>query len=283
MNIPKYQGQHRISQIYLKQFGYIENGKWKLSVWYRGDNRTKNLLVENFTKATNIFDLPYGDIHFQRHFENESSRKLESRYQTVINNIANQKKLNERTRGVLFHFVANLICRAIPHRDFFNELLNDEITRDKFAKEITMFNESELPGIKQAFLLLEPEFYLNMLLEHIMMHIVKVFYRFDCVILKDYGNRGWATSDNPVIIDTQKNYEWIIPVESEIYFPLSKDFLLFMYHKQSKAQTNPLRNLVSKKVHQCDENTHKQIWDTIFKNECNYIIFPTEMPESSLE
>jgi hypothetical protein len=283
MSNPKYQGQHRISQVYLKQFGYNENGKWKLSVWYKGENRTNNLLVENFTKETNVFDLPYGNIDFKRHFENESSRKLENRYPTVIKNIANQKKLDERTRGVLFHFVANLICRAIPHRDFFNDLLIDETSRDRFIREITMFNESELSGIRKVLCLLEPEFYLNTLLEHIMIHIVKVFYSFDCVILKDFGNRGWITSDNPVTIDTQNNYEWVIPVESEIYFPISKDFLLFMFHKQSTVKTNPLRNLSSKKLHQCDESTHKLIWDTILNNECRYIVLPTEIPEISLE
>jgi hypothetical protein len=283
MSSAKYQGQHRISQIYLKQFGYDEMGEWKISVWYKGDNQTRNLLVENFTKETNAFDLPYGDINFRRNFENESSRKLESRYKTVINNIVNQKKINERTRGVLFHFVANLICRAIPHRNFFNQLLNDEQTKDKFIGEITMFNESELPDIKKLLPLLEPEFHLNTLLETIMMHIVKVFYTFDCVILEDYDNRGWATSDNPVIIDFQQNYNWVIPVEAEIYFPLSKDYLLFMFHKESKVKTNPLRNLTSKNLHKCDELMHKQIWDKIFKNECNYIIFPTKIPDMSFE
>jgi|ERR1035437_1656538 hypothetical protein len=283
MSFAKYQGQHRISQIYLKQFGHNEADEWQLSVWYKGDNQTRNLLVENFTKETNVFDLPYGDINFRRNFENESSRKLESRYNTVINNIANQKRIDERTRGVLFHFVANLICRAIPHRTFFNQLLNDAETKDKFIEEITMLNKDELPKIKQALLLLEPQFHLNMLLETIMMHIVKVFYTFDCIVLKDYDNRGWATSDNPVILDTQQNYNWIIPIESEIYFPLSRDYLLFMFHKDSTIKENLLRNLASKKLHSIDENTHKQIWDKIFKNECRYIIFPTKIPDTSLE
>jgi len=58
MSIVKYQGQHRISQIYLKQFGYNEMGEWKLSVWHKGDNQKRNLLVENFTKETTYLIYP---------------------------------------------------------------------------------------------------------------------------------------------------------------------------------------------------------------------------------
>ena len=29
----EFQGQHRISQIYLKQFGFKRDGKWYISVW----------------------------------------------------------------------------------------------------------------------------------------------------------------------------------------------------------------------------------------------------------
>lgn len=141
MTEPELQGQHRISQIYLKQFGFKRIGKWYISVWRKFLNHTDIELIEDFSKEINIFDLPYEDFKLRRHFE-KSSGIIETNYDTVIKTLTHQKQLIPRHKGLLCHYVANLICRTKPYRDFFDQLLKNEQTRTKFLNEITMFDEA---------------------------------------------------------------------------------------------------------------------------------------------
>ena len=117
-------------------------------------------------------------------------------------------------------------------------------------------------------------------LRSLMNHLVQVFRKFQFIILKDFDNRGWFTSDNPVIVDKQNNHSWIVPLETEIYFPLSKDYCLFMFHEDSEIKTNPLRHLTINKISDSDEVTHKSICDRTLHNDNEYLIFPTEIDKT---
>src|SRR6185312_9730163 len=105
----EFQGQHRISQIYLKQFGFEREGKWCISVWRKFLNHTDIESVEKFSKEINVFDLPYKDFKLRRYFEN-TSNIIEGEYFKIINTITHQNQLIPRHKDILCHYVANLIC-----------------------------------------------------------------------------------------------------------------------------------------------------------------------------
>jgi hypothetical protein len=282
MNEPKLQGQHRLSQVYLKQFGYQKDGKWWVSIYQRSKEFTDNILIEKFTKETNIFDLPYKDIQIKRHFE-KSSNLVENHYRTVISNLHNQKQLTQKDRDVLCNFVPNLMCRTKPFRHFITLLLNDSITRDKFLNEITMFggNAEETKELLKEF---NVEHHLNLAIGILMNHLVTVLRHFRQVIIKDSDNKGWITTDNPVFLDKQGHNEWVMPIQSEIYFPLSKVFCLFMYHHNSDLTSNPLRQLKSNKVNSIDFNTFNSITKKILTNldEYEFLIMPCQMDKTDV-
>lgn len=277
---PIYQKQHKVSQVYLKQFGYKIDEEYWLSVYKMGNEKTENVLIKNFTTETNIFDLPIDDFEIKRHFENLSG-EVESFYRTVISNLHNQKRLTPKNKDVLNHFVANLLCRTNPFRKYINDLLNDDETRNKLINEITMFsNDTE-----ENKLVLDhfgKDFQLNLALGTLMNHLVSVFRNFKKVIIKDCDGKGWITTDSPVYLDYQGIYNWIIPLETEIYFPLSKDFCLFMYHPESEKKDNPLRELWIDKVNKIPFELFEKISMKIGRDFDEYLIFcnhyePTEM------
>lgn len=272
----EFQAQHRISQIYLKQFGFKRECNWYISVWRKFVNHTEIESVAKFSIEINVFDLPYEDFKLRRHFEN-TSNIIEGEYPKIINTLTHQNKLIPRHKDILCHYVATLICRTKPHRDFFDLLLRDELTRNKFLSEITMFKEEELPELKHFLDILDEGFQLNVAIGSLMNHLVQVFRTFQFIILKDFDNRGWFTSENPVIVDKQNNHSWLVPLETEIYFPLSKDYCLFMFHKESKTKTNQLRRLPTNKITTSDEATHKNICDRTLHNENEFLIFPAEI------
>ena len=147
---PENQNQHRVSQIYLKQFGYLDADEWKVSVYRLGHLSTENLQISQFTADFNIFDAPYGDIEFRRNFEIQCS-KVENFYPIIISNLRNQKQLTGKNVEVLCHFIASLLTRSLPFTNFIQMILRDEQACRKFIDEVCMFTENkniEIPTMK---------------------------------------------------------------------------------------------------------------------------------------
>ena len=114
------QGQHRISQIYLKQFGFKDvNKRWRISVHEIGNPGVHEKSIKSFTKETNIFDVTLFDDEIpeiRRYFESNSSR-LENFYPSVIRKIKKKNEIDNLSRSILFQFVPNLLCRTYRFRD----------------------------------------------------------------------------------------------------------------------------------------------------------------------
>jgi hypothetical protein len=278
MREPLNQKQHRISQVYLKQFGYEKDGKWWVSVYQVGKETTDNVLIENFTTETNIFDLPFKNI--KRHFENKSGI-IENYYRNVISNLRNQNQLTQKDKDLLCHYVPNLMCRTEPFRGFIESLLKNSDTRDKFLNEITILT-SENKDIKLQLSALRIEFQLNVAMCTLMNHMVTVFKDFQQVVIKNFDNLAWLTTDNPVFMDNQGHFEWIIPIEAEIYFPLSKDFCLFMYNDKSELCENKLRQLKVDKVNKVDFLTFESIQRKVLTNLKEFMIMSVELENSDV-
>lgn len=272
---PQFQGQHKVSQVYLKQFGYKKDNEWWLSVYESGQKHTDVVKISDFTKETNIYDLPVPDPTLRRYFENYSN-KIENHYPTVISNLRNQKRLTEKDAACLNSFVANMMCRTNPCRSFFDDLLRHSKTRDKFINEMTIFSE-DTAEVRNLLNMIKIEFQLNIAIIILMSHLIFLFKRFKKVILRGDNHHGWTTTDSPVHLDKQGRYEWIIPLESEIYLPLSKEFCLFMFYSGSEIKTNPLRNLVCNRINEIDNKTFDMLTKKIGCDYDRYWIMNIEL------
>jgi hypothetical protein len=286
---PEFQKQHKISQVYLKQFGYFDNDDvgW-VSVYKVGSKKTENIRISDFTTETNIFDLPFEEPEIKRHFEILSGT-LENNYRSLILGLASQKQLTLSGKDLINHFVANLLCRTDRFREFINITLNDKNGRNVLLKEITIFskNQNEFEELQTILKNVEKEKELNIVMCYLMNHLVYVFQRFKKVVLKHYKNNGWLTSDNPVHVERFDNFSSLIPIESEIYFPLSKDFCLFMFHQDSEKNENPLRKLKLEKVNLVNIETYDEVNKKMFFKDkayfgFDYLIFNTKTENTIL-
>ena len=275
MDYHEYQSQHRIPQVYLKQFGFEREGVWYVTVFDRTKNHTEDIRIKDYNVAVNEFDYQDEDYKIKRHYENTAG-KIEDMYPKVLNSIKNQKLLTPRHEDILRHFVASLIGRAERQRDFFAEMIGDEKVRSRFLEEITLFDEQDNPAdIELAFSIMNKNEHLSLIQGIITNHIVRVLRSFKALILKDFDGRGWFTSDDPVCINFQDNYSWIIPAEAEIYLPLSREYCLFLFHEKSPKDSNPLRKLSTNKIHLLDEVAHdaimltgRWIWNLVYICAC---------------
>ena len=93
----------------------------------------------------------------------------------------------------------------MPNRELIQSRLKNKNFKDAFLSEITMFNENNLKEWKEFTELTPLNIQLNFIIGQIMDYLICVLRNFTFVILKDYDNRGWFTSDNPVIIKINEN------------------------------------------------------------------------------
>ncbi|MBA4198208.1 MAG: hypothetical protein C0459_11710 [Chitinophaga sp.] len=281
------QKQHLISQVYLRQFGYKRENQWYISVWEKSKNSTDEFRIVDFNTEINIFDLPIGNLEERRHFESKS-KFLEDNYSIIIKSLIHQKRLLPKHKDLLCHFLANMYCRPMPNRELIQSRLKNKNFKDAFLSEITMFNENNLKEWKEFTELTPLNIQLNFIIGQIMDYLICVLRNFTFVILKDYDNRGWFTSDNPVIIKINENenhneYPYLIPLDCELYFPLSSQFCLFGFHKSSTHIKNELKNLKENLIHNVTEQIHDMICKLSIQNDSQYFIFNQEIPQTFLD
>lgn len=281
---PKYQGQHKVPQVYLKQFGYNNNGEHLLSVYKVGNKKSENIRIYDFTKETNIFDLTqFTEFEAIRSFENLNG-EIENYYRTIVNNLKNQKRLPKKDKHYLIHFVANILCRTDPFRTYIEKLLYFPNTREKLIQEISIFTENS-EDIKKALNTFKVEYQLNLALLYVMEHLVNVMKHFKTVIIKGAPKKGCLTTDSPVYLDKYENEGSIINQDTEIYMPISKDFCLFMFHENSNFKTNPLRKLRINKINLISDVHFEEMTKKYILNYNKYLIFntPTEPTKIGLK
>lgn len=282
------QEQHRISKTYLNAFSFRDqNQAIRISVLELGNSKIQHKHVKSFTKVVNLFDSALADPEFVRYFEKWSS-KIETHYPKVLKSISETGILVDENRNHLIRFVSNLLIRQIRFREFFLiKIFEHHHTRKKLFNEISIFH-SDPEESKKIWELIDPNLsakeQLNLFAGEIWNHLMAALSRFTFVILKANPDTYWFTTDNPVIIDTRDNEEaWILPPQSEIYFPLSKDYLLFLYNERVPSD-NPLRSYPANKVSQVSHDLqHTIIWDWIRTSAHQYIITGVDIGRIDLD
>lgn len=277
MNSSKNQNQHILAQIYLKQFGYKKDGEWRISFFEWGQVGLRNEFIRKFTTEVNLFDLPSYLFQNHRVFEENTSR-IESEYKKLINNLTYQQRLTGKDEYVLYLFVASILCKTKHFRQQIDTFLKDPRCRKKLIYEITQLSRQYTENLLNAILdLSNPKDHLNIITNIILEDISYKLTYFDYIIIEDYDNYGWITTDNPVYIDQQNNYNFILPIESEIYLPLSKNFCLFMFNQDSKLKSNPLRELTIKRINKVDFLLFDKVSKIIYSNLYRYLILPLDL------
>lgn len=277
------QGQHRIPEVYLKQFGFQDdNGKWWVSTSKLGEKFTANKSIKSFTKELNIFDLPVQDIKLKRLFENYTS-EIETYYPRIILAIKNNEKLSERELLILYQLMISIFCRTERFMEMIYQFLSSG-KREYFLSEVTYyFEEHEKTLIIDNLKKYDIHLQVNFILFAVCIYFARKLTSsdFDFVILKGRPEKGWFTTDNPVVLLNSINRETLLSKETEIYFPLSKDYCLYIDHSDYN-RSNILRGTNGEEVAETNEENHDRITKLIVANPCQYLIFPFDMGRTKM-
>lgn len=278
MNHPK-QDQHKIPQVYLKKFGYVDTNKqWKVTVSRRGEAFTRQKSIKSFTAVTNVFDIESYDPIIRRIFE-KLNCDLETGYHDIINDLDITGELTDKSYAFLLQLVANLITRSDYWRDLTLSLLNSP-GKARFLQFITGHhcqNEAEYNTIdQQSFYRVlnesSPGDALNRAMLYFMDHLMLRLWNYEIVIIRSQDGKEWWTSTNPVVAHNKIEGMEIFAKESEFYFPISPTYLAYLHFKGSDDQTNPLRALATNQIYEADDAQNAALQQLILENPSDCVI-----------
>lgn len=276
--------QHRIPQVYLRQWCFRDavSKAEKLSVMKRFDPQTHYKSVKSFTTESNLFDSSLHEAGHERHFD-KLCITVEHNYTKVLKAL-NNNIYDEQTRIYLSEFISNIFVRQQKTYNFFREIIQHSDVRKKFFNEITIFDEDASPELTKAVLeemAIDPDHTIDSKTSTFILpawkHFKIAFSRFNHVILKAGDQTPWLTTDNPVILTESLDDGWIISQRTEIYFPISKNYLLYMYldggskdPKLSKLKSDSIHPVKSKLV-------DKIMRKVVLKSNYDYMIMSMNM------
>lgn len=160
---------------------------------------------------------------------------------------------------------------------FFRWILERKHIRKKLFKEIAILDDGNESGlIEQTFEMMasDPDHSVDAKVSAVLVqawkHFKAAFQRFNHIILKAPADRFWNTTDNPVIVHNMGQDGWVAGPDAEIYFPISKDFLLYL-HVDDVKKENPLIGLEEDKISEISTEIFDHItMQVIIKHKCEY-------------
>ncbi|CCH03627.1 hypothetical protein FAES_pFAES01137 (plasmid) [Fibrella aestuarina BUZ 2] len=279
------QDQHKIPQVYLKQFGYVDqNNQWKVSVRNAGESFTRQKSIKSFTAITNIFDINSYDPIIQRIFEDQLNCRLEDGYLDIINDLESFEQLSEKSQAYILQLVANLMARSDYWRKIISALC-DSPNKPRFLKFLTGHhcrNEQEYKNIhEQPFykMLMQDasDKAVNRVLLFFMDHLMLRLWNYEIVIVQSQEDKPWFTSTNPVVVNHQVRHFELFPSSSEFYLPLSPKYLAYLHYPGSDDKANPLRALPANCIHVASDDQNWDIQQLIMRNQAEYVIIAGEL------
>jgi hypothetical protein len=272
--------QHRVSAVYLREFGFKEGEQWKITTLEKkkrelmqriGKRWVGEKSIDSVTTAPNEFDLKGADPDLRRLLE-ENFSKIETDYAKLVAEV-NSGSLRDETAAKIAHFIASLLIRSKRFREVIDRILSLS-NAGTFLEHMCVLMEPNTTQALVAKVMAIP-------IEHRLNHAcVLVWHQlsiklasFEMVVMKDYDNSGWSTSDEPVILQNNFTSNSILSIDTELWFPLSKDYCLFMYHKNSPHRQHPLRKHPHGTFIQAGEWERHVFSEFVFERAREYVFF----------
>ncbi|KFF05832.1 DUF4238 domain-containing protein [Flavobacterium reichenbachii] len=279
MKQPKNQNQHIIPQVYLKQFGYISNDQYKVSVLKTGEKFTRQKSIKSFLAQTNIFDIESDNPEIERLFESLNC-DIENVYSEILSDLETENKLSNKSKAILLQLIPNFIARSNEWRSNLIYLLNSD-AKENILKMICAHRAENLEELVQR------DFYrvmvdnpvdeiINRALLFFQEYLLRRIGHYEIVILKSQEGKPWFTTDNPIVLENRTRKFEFMSKESEVYFPLNPEYLIYLHFRDSDDKTNELRNLESNVIHIATDEQNFDLQQKVMRNAHEYVIIDGE-------
>lgn len=211
----------------------------------------------------------------------------------MLEDISNNSKIPDKCWEIIVQLTPNLMVRSDVWRDFVEHILKSPDRETFLEVTVSPLTNGTLEDLKK---IKEKHFYkvinteeistsiLNRILILFMNYIFHHLRMMDLVILEAPEGREFFTSDNPVnfIPNQEEGKLGLFSKETEVYFPLSKNYLAYFHYRTSNDKDNKFRKLENRGVYKIEdvlteEEYDNLIQDKILANSDLFIIYPLEL------
>ncbi|MEK6152157.1 DUF4238 domain-containing protein [Flavobacteriaceae bacterium 3-367] len=279
MKQPANQNQHKVPQVYLKQFGYKFHQQDKVSVLKLGEKFIRQKSIESFLAETNIYDIKSEVPEIERIFEGLNC-DIENEYNDIIADLENEGRLSEKSYAVLLQLIPNFIARSDSWRAFVIYMLESDV-KENFLKVICVhladsFEDLETKDFFRVMVDGPVEEAINRALMLFTDHLLRRIGHYEIVIIQAQDGKPWFTSDNPIVLENRTGRLEIMKKESEIYFPINPKYLAYLHYRDSDDKVNELRGYNTNEIYIATDDQNFDIQQKIMANAHNYVIFEGE-------
>ncbi|WP_439484426.1 DUF4238 domain-containing protein [Cyclobacterium plantarum] len=280
MKQPINQNQHKVPQVYLKQFGYLFGKQFKVSVLKIGEKFTQQKSIKSFLAENNIYDIDSEVPEIERLFE-QLNCDIETEYLHIISDLENSGTLSDKSYAVLLQLIPNFIARSDSWRSMIYFLLDSDV-KTNFLKIICAHRAESFEDLEtKDFYRVMADNPANEIINRALLFFTEYLIRrvgyFEIVILKSQEGKPWFTTDNPVIVDNRTKKFEIMTMDSELYFPINPKYLAYLHFKEANDKENELRALETNKIHTVTDQQNWDLQQLIMRNAHNYLIIEGEL------
>lgn len=273
---PPNQDQHKLPQVYLKEFGYLNNEQWMVSIRNRSEKFNRQKSIGSFTAETNVFDIESEDDRFPRMFESLNC-DLENLYHEMLTDLGDNDEIPDKCWEIIVQFTPNMMVRSDYWRGFVKEILESknkntflEITISVLSKSLEdlqnlkskdfykVISEGELTNSKLNRVLL---LFLNYIFHHLR--------PLNLIVLEAPEGKEFFTSDCPVNFKPNQieGKKGLFSINTEVYFPLSPKYLAYFYFEGAKTSNPILRKLKNRGIYKIGDVMTEKEYDKLIQNE----------------
>lgn len=279
MKQPAKQNQHKVPQVYLKQFGYKFHQQDKVSVLKLGEKFTRQKSIESFLAESNIYDIDSENPEIERIFEGLNC-DIENEYSDIISDLENERTLSKKSYAVLLQLIPNFIARSDNWRSFVYHMLESD-AKENFLKVICAhladnFEDLEEKDFFRVMVDNPVEEVINRALMFFTDYLLRRIGHYEIVIIEAQDGKPWFTSDNPVVLENRTARLEIMQKESEVYFPINSKYLAYLHFRDSDDTVNILRGYNTNQIYVANDEQNFDIQQKIIGNAHNYVIFEGE-------
>ncbi len=277
----KKENQHLISQVYLKGFGYKDkSNQWKISTLDRDqvplmEAKEKKWIsqksIESFLSEINIFDFVLVQDRTEKIYE-EFNSNIENYYLKIISDLDSSKALSIITETTLYCIIINLLVRTRSFRHEIDLILKSDRRYSLLLEVFSTIKNGRI--FARAFEKIPKESELNYISLMLWERIMPVFSEFHYIIFLTDTHEGWFTSDNPVVIKDFVTKETIFSQNTQIIFPINRQYLAFFYHPDNKSPD--FKGFKHRDIITCEPSIKSEIIEKTINNCGQYAIFPNE-------
>ena len=274
------QSQHTVSQVYLKLFGYVEKStkKYRISVIDKANflaiEKVKQFwipqpCIKSFLAEDNIFKLDCEGETDDCVFE-AFSGSVENIFPHIVLRLNDDGFLHEKDESDLVKFMALILCKTPRFRSLISEKLKTEY-RDYFIEEIfETYSGNCVEKLEMIECCKVSNYDLNFITLIAWEYVTKLMHRFNFYLLK--CDRGFLTSDCPVMIEGLSIEKRLSDTITDIFFPICPRYAIHMFTNDEN------HNELNRKILDIEEDEKylSELAEMTILHSYRFIIFPSE-------